>query len=156
MFTLAICCLTTSNLPWFMGLTSQYCSLQHWTLLSPPDTSTTEHGFCFVPASSLSLELLVIDLHFSPVAFWTLSDLRGLSSGVISFCFFMLFMGFSQQAYWSGLPFPPPEDHILSELFTMTHPSWMALHSMAHSFIELLKPLYHNKTIIKAGFDKRL
>ena len=33
MFTLAICCLTTSNLPWFMDLTfqvpMQYCSLQH-------------------------------------------------------------------------------------------------------------------------------
>ena len=68
----------------------------------------------------------------------------------------MLFMGFSQQAYWSGLPFPPPEDHILSELFTMIHPSWMALNSMAHSFIELLKPLYHNKAIIKASFDKWL
>ena len=35
MFTLAISCLTTSNLPWFMDLTfqvpMQYCSLQHWT-----------------------------------------------------------------------------------------------------------------------------
>ena len=33
-FTLAISCLTTSNLPWFMDLTfqvpMQYCSLQHW------------------------------------------------------------------------------------------------------------------------------
>ena len=26
----------------------QYCSLQHWTLHSPPDTSSTEHCFCFV------------------------------------------------------------------------------------------------------------
>ena len=47
MFTLAISCLTTSSLPWFMDLTfqvpMQYCSLQHWILLSPPDTSTTEH-----------------------------------------------------------------------------------------------------------------
>ena len=25
----------------------QYCSLQHWTLHSPPDTSSTEHCFCF-------------------------------------------------------------------------------------------------------------
>ena len=36
MFTLAISCLTTSNLLWFMDLTfqipMQYCSLQHWTL----------------------------------------------------------------------------------------------------------------------------
>ena len=26
--------------------------------------------------------------------------------------------------YWGGLPFPPPVDHILSELSTVTHPSW--------------------------------
>ena len=45
MVTLAISCVTTSSLPWFADLTFQvpvqYCSLQHWTLLLPPDTSTT-------------------------------------------------------------------------------------------------------------------
>ena len=35
-------------------------------------------------------------------------------------------MGFSRQEYWSGLPFPSPVDHILSDLSTMTHPSWVA------------------------------
>ena len=39
--------------------------------------------------------------------------------------------GFSRQEYWSGLPFPSPLDHILSELNPMTLPSWVALHSMA-------------------------
>jgi len=34
-------------------------------------------------------------------------------------------------------------DHILSELSTMTHPSWVSLHSMAHSFIELDKAVIH-------------
>ena len=48
-------------------------------------------------------------------------------------------MGFSKQEYWTGLPFPSPVDHILSELSTMTHPSWVALQGMAHSFIELDK-----------------
>ena len=33
--------------------------------------------------------------------------------------------------------------HILSELSTMTHPSWVALHSMAHSFIVLDKAVVH-------------
>ena len=47
-----------------------------------------------------------------------------------------------------GLPFPPPMDHILSELFTMICPSWAALHSMAPSFPELYKPLCHNKVVI--------
>ena len=59
-------------------------------------------------------------------------------------CYFLcLFMGFSRQEYWSGLPFPSAVDHILSELSTMTCPSWVALHSMAHSFIELDKAVVH-------------
>ena len=56
-----------------------------------------------------------------------------------SFCLFILFMGFSRQEYQSGLPFPSPVDHVLSELSTMTHLSWVALHGMAHSFNELDK-----------------
>ena len=55
---------------------------------------------------------------------------------------FMLFIGFSRQEYWSGFPFPSPVDHVLSELSTMTHLSWVALHRIAHSFIELVKAVY--------------
>ena len=50
---------------------------------------------------------------------------------------FILFMGFLLQEYWSGLPFSSPVDHVLSEVSTMTRPSWVAPHGMAHSFIEL-------------------
>ena len=53
----------------------QYCSLQHWTLLSPPDTSTTEHHSCFGPIASFFLELFLIAFYSSPVAYWTSSDL---------------------------------------------------------------------------------
>ena len=52
---------------------------------------------------------------------------------------FILFMGFSRQEYWSGLPSPSPVDHDLSELSTMTCPFWVAL----HSFIELDKAVVH-------------
>ena len=45
--------------------------------------------------------------------------------------------GFSRQEYWSGLPFLSLVGHFLSELSAMTHLSWVALHGMAHSFIEL-------------------
>ena len=38
-------------------------------------------------------------------------------------------MGFPRQEYWGGLPLPSPVDHILSELATMTHLSWVALHT---------------------------
>ena len=64
MLTLAISCLTTANLPWFMDLTFQVpmqcCSLHHQTLLSPPDTSTPGHCFrfgsaSFIPSGAMSL-----------------------------------------------------------------------------------------------------
>ena len=58
------------------------------------------------------------------------------SSSILGTYLFILFMGFSRQEYWSGLPFPSPVDHILSDLSTMTCPSrlWAWL-----SFIELDK-----------------
>ena len=70
-FTLAISCLTTSNLPWFMDLTfqvpMQYCSLQHRILLLSPVPFTTGCCFCFGSIPSFFLELF---LHWSPVAYW--------------------------------------------------------------------------------------
>ena len=38
---------------------------------------------------------------------------------------------------------PSPADHILSDLSTMTCLSWVALHGMAHCFIELDKAVVH-------------
>ena len=143
MFTLAISCLTTSNLPWFMDLAfqvpMQYCSLQHQTLLSPPDTSTTGHHFHFVSLSFL-LELF---LHYPPVAYWIPTYLGCSSFSVMSFCLFVLFVGFSRQECWSGLLFPSPGYHVLSELSTVIHPSWVALYIMTHSFIELDQTLIY-------------
>ena len=52
-------------------------------------------------------------------------------------------MGFLRQEYLSGLPFPSPVGHVLSELSTMTRPSWVDLLSVAHSFIELDKAVVH-------------
>ena len=39
--------------------------------------------------------------------------------------------------------FPSPVNHVLSKLSTMTCRSWVALHGMAHSFIELDKAVVH-------------
>ena len=118
MFTLAISCLTTFNLPWFMELTFQvpiqYCSLQQWTLLPSPVTSTTGCCFCFGSVTSFFLELF---LHWFPVAYWAPTNLGSSSFSVLSFC---LFIGFSRQEFWSGLPFPSLVDHVLFELSTMT------------------------------------
>ena len=86
-FTLAISCLTTSNFPWFMDLTfqvpMQYCSLQHWTLLPSPVTSTAGCCFCFGSVSFFFLELF---LHWSPVAYWAPTDLGSSSFSALSFC----------------------------------------------------------------------
>ena len=114
----------------------QYCSSQHRTLLPSPVTSTTGCCFHLGSVSSFFLELF---LHCSPVAYWPPTDLGSSSFSVISFSPFILFMGFSREEYWSGLPLPSPVGHILSELSTMIHLSFVALQGMAHSFIELDK-----------------
>ena len=125
----------------------QYCSLWHQTLLSPPDISTTGCYFCFGPTSSFFLGI-------SPL--FPSSILNTFQHGRLIFqcrifAFSYCLWGLSQQEYWSDLPFPPPVDHILSELFTMTCLSWVALHGMAHSFIELYKSLLHDKAVIHEG-----
>ena len=138
MFTLAIFCLTTSNLPWFMDLTfqvpMQYCSL-HLGLCFYHQSHPAGYCFCFGSIPSFSLKLF---LHWSPVVCWAPTDLGSSSFSIQSSCLFILFMGFSRQGYWSGLPFPSPVDHILSDLSTMTHPSWVAPWAWL-SFIELEK-----------------
>ena len=51
--------------------------------------------------------------------------------------------------YWGGLPSPPPADHIVSELSTMTPLSRVAQSS------QLLKPLHHDKAVICEGSKKQ-
>ena len=76
MFSLAIFCLTTTNLPWLLDLTfqvpMQYCSLWHWTLHTSPVTSTAECCFCFWPVSFFFLELFPHHLlyHFGHLSTW--------------------------------------------------------------------------------------
>ena len=91
-FTLAISCLTTSNLHWFMDLTFQVpmqnCSLQHRTLLPSQVTSKTGCCFCFGSISSFFLKLF---LHWSPVAYCAPTNL-----GVhLSVCFLFAFSYYS-------------------------------------------------------------
>ena len=105
-----------------------------------PVTSTAGYFFCFGSIPSFSLELF---LHWSPVAYWAPTELGSSSFSVLSFCLFIVFMGFSRQEYWSGLPFPSPVGHDLSELSNMNHLSWVALHGMAHSFTELDEAVVH-------------
>ena len=140
MSTVAISCLTTSNLPWFMDLTfqvsMQYCPVQHRTLPLSPVTSTTGYRFCSGSIPSFFLELF---LHWSPVVYWAPTYLGSSSFSILSFCLFILFMGFSRQEYWSGLLFPSPVDHILSDLSTMTRLSWKGQFSLQSQRKEMPK-----------------
>ena len=107
-FTLAISYLTTSNLPWFIYLTfqipMQYCSLQHRTLLLSPVTSTAGYCFCFGSIASFFRELF---LQWSPVAYCAPTHLGSSSFSIISFCLFVLFMGFSRLELlkWFAIPY---------------------------------------------------
>ena len=86
--------------------------------------------FCFGSIPSFFLELF---LHWSPVAYWVPTDLGRSSFSILSFCLFMLFMGFSRQEYWSGLPFPSLVDHSLSDSppwpshLGWPHTTWLSL-----------------------------
>ena len=131
----------------------QYCSYSIRFYFSPQTTSTTRYCSCFGSAPSFLLELFLCSF---PVVHWAPTDLESSSFSVISFCLFMVFMGFSRQERGSGLPFPSPMDHILSELSTMTHLCRVALYGMAHSFIELDKQnLVHTRTKGKGQWPPR-
>ena len=136
-FTLAISCLATSNLPWFIDLTFHFlCNIALYRIeLCFCHQSHPQLGGCFC-FGSVSLSFLELFPHWSPVAYWAFTDLGSSSFSVLSFCLFILFI-----LDWFAIP--SPVDHILSELSTMIHPSQVALHGMALSFIELDKAAVH-------------
>ena len=141
MFTLAISCLTTLNLPWFMDLTfqvsMQYCSLKHQTLLLSPVTFTTGYCFSFGSISSFFLELF---LHSSPIAYWAPNNLGSSSFSVISFCLFTLFMGFSKKEYWSGFPsgnIYSVSNKSLVKMIICTYTGWDSVKSSLGQLLEL-------------------
>ena len=144
MFTPAISCLTTSNLPWFLDLTfqvpMQYCSLQHQTLLPSLVTSTTGCCFCFGSFLSFFLELF---LHWSPLAYWASTNLGVPLS--VSYLFAFSYCSWDSQGKNTEVVC-----HCFLQWTTfyqnspiMTRPSWVALYGMAHSFIELDKAVVH-------------
>ena len=148
MFTLVISCLTTSNLPWLMDLTSQvpmqYCSWQHRTLLLSPVTSTTGCCFCLDSIPSFFLELF---LHSCQVAYWAPTDLGSSSFSVLSFAISYCSrdsQGKNPEVFCSSLvqwtTFCQNSHHGLS--------CWVALHGMSHSFIELDKAVVHVISLI--------
>ena len=143
-FTLSISCLTTSKFALIRGpsIPCSYAILLFTALDFASITSDTQNWVL----SLIWLHLFHLSGVISPlisIAYRSHTDLWSSSFSVLSICLFLLFMGFSMQECWSGLPFSSPVDHILSELSTITHPSWVALCYMTHSFIELEKAMVH-------------
>ena len=144
MFTFAISCLTTSSLPWFvvpMEHSRFLCNIVLYSIgLYLHHQSYPQLGLFL-----LWLHLFILSGVYSPL----------LSSSILGtywpgefifhcpFCLFILFLGFSRLEYQGYLLFPSQVDHIFSELSTMTRSSWVVLHGMAHSFIELDKNVVH-------------
>ena len=79
----------------------------------------------------------------SPDAYRAPTDLGSSSFSAISFHTVHTIHGVLKARILKWLAIPSPVDHILSEFSTMTHLSWVALHSMAHGFIELDKTVIH-------------
>ena len=123
---LAISCLTTFNLRWFMIPTFQipmkYCSLRIWKLLSPSDTSTGGHHFQFGSASSLFLELFFC---CSPVAYWTPSSLGACLMMSYPFAFHIIHgILKARTPKWVAIPFSS------GQCFSSGKNTWGGSHSL--------------------------
>ena len=123
----------------------QYCSLHYQTLLPSAVTTTTGELF------SLWLCLFIISGVFSPL--FSRSILGTYRPGEFLFqC--PIFLPFhtvhgvlkATILKWFAIPFSSGPH--LSELSTMTHLSWVALHCMSQSFTELDKAVVHVISLI--------
>ena len=144
MFTLAISCLNTSNLPWFMDLTFQVpMKLLFFTKMDFTFITRHIHSSVFPLWLSIFIPSGAISLLFSSNVLGTYQ----LGSSSFSVIYFLSFHTVNRvlkarMLKWFAIPFPL--DHILSELSIITRPSWVALLSMAHSqFSELDKTVIH-------------
>ena len=124
----------------------QYCSLQHHTLLSPV-ISTTWYHFHFGSASSFLLELLLCS---SPVAYWTPTDLGGPIFWCHIFVPFHTVNGVLNTRILKWFAIPISSEPCFLRILHHVHSSRVALHGMAHSFMELHKAVIH--MFILVGF----
>ena len=107
MFTFAICCLTTSSLPWFIP--GSYARLLFTALDFTSITSHIHNWVLFL----LWLCLLILSGVLSPL--FSSSTLGLPAWGVhlaVSFLFAFSYCSWGSQEYWSGLLFPSPVDHV--------------------------------------------
>ena len=117
----------------------KYCSLQHWTLLLSPVTSTPGYCFCFDSIPSFFLELV---LHWSPVAYWAPTNLGSSSS--VSYLFAFSYCSWGSQGKNTEVVCP---SLLQWTTFCQTSPPWPVhlgwLYTAWLSLIELDKTVVH-------------
>ena len=134
--TLAISYLTTSNFTMIHGPNiSGFYAILFFTALD--FTSITSHIHNWV-LFLLWICLFILSAIISPL--FSSSILGTYQPGELIFQFpsllpFHTVHGVLKARVLKCLPLPSPVDHVLSELSTMTRPSWVALHGMAYSFL---------------------
>ena len=141
MFTLAISCLTTSNLPWFMDLTFQFPIIALYSV-GPCfyHQSYPQQGIVF--AGSIPSFFLELFIHWSPVPYWAPTDLGSFSFSILSF-------SFSYCSWGSQDKNTEVVCHSLLQwtTFCQTSPPWPTRPGWPHrawlSFIELDKAVVH-------------
>ena len=152
MFTLATSCLTTSNLPyipWIYGhnLPGSYAIL---FFTASDFTSITSHIHNWA-LFSLWLCFFILSGVISPLSCSSILGTYQTGEFIFQCHIFWPFYTVHRvlkATILKWFAFPSPVDHVLSELSTMTHLSWVALHGMAHSFIELDKAVVHGISLI--------
>ena len=116
-----------------------------FTALDLPSITSHIHNWVLflLRAEAFPSFFLELFLHWSPVAYWAPTDLGSSSFTVLSFCLFILFMGFSRQEYRSGLAIPfSSGSHFVRPLHhDPVHLDWPYMAWL--SFIELDKAVVH-------------
>ena len=123
----------------------QYYSLQNWTSLSLPDTSTGGHCFCSGLAFSFFLELFLCS---SPVAYWAPTDLGSSSFSVIIFLSFHTVYGVlvAKILGWFAISFFSGPRFVRTLYYDLSVQGGPAQHGPL--LRELSKPLRHDKAMI--------
>ena len=144
MFTLAISCLNTSNLPWFMDLTTfQFlCNIALYSIgLGFYHQSHPQLGVVFALAPSL----YSFWSYFSTDLQWYIGHLLAWGVHVSLSCLFaFLYYSWGSQGKNTEMVCNSLlQDHVLSELSPMIRPPWVS-----HSFTELDKAVVHVISLI--------
>ena len=109
----------------------QYYSLQHWTLLLSPITSTTGYCFCFG---------FILSGVISPLISSSILGTYRLGEFLFQYPIILPFHtvhGVLKARILKWFAIPSPVDHILSDLSTMTRPSWETYMQVRKQQLEL-------------------